>query len=232
MAPERTARMFVHEPERTAVMFVHGLPLWRDPVRGWVTYCRSAVIEAQAQPVTFAYSRWTGLAALLRPRGRAAARLAREFLEAYARIRDAYGVPAVIAHSLGSYLVARALAEHAGDVAFRGVIFFGSIARPDYDWASVIRRRQIPVRYLRNEVGLHDWPLRWARLLGSAGYPYGPAGIEGFRRRPGRPSIDHPYVGAADARGLARYCREVWLPFLGLTAACRSAPRGAAVARG
>lgn len=219
------------EPERTAVMFVHGLPLWRDPIQGWVTYCRSAVIEAQAEPVSFAYSRWTGLVALLRPRGRAAARLAREFREAYARIREAHGVPAVIAHSLGSHLVTRALAEHAGDIAFRGVIFFGSIVPPDYDWASVIRRRQIPARYLRNEVGLHDWPLRWARLLGSAGYPYGPSGLEGFRRRPGRPSIDYPYVGAPGARGLARYCRDVWLPFLGLPAACRAAPRRAVAAK-
>jgi hypothetical protein len=207
------------ESARTAVMFVHGVPLWRDPVRGWIGYCRSGVLAAGAQPVYFAYSRWTGLAALLRPRGRTATRLAREFLDAYARVRDRYGAPVVIAHSLGSYLVSRALAEHHREVAFRGAIFFGSIVRPDYDWASIIRRRQVPVRYLRNEVGLHDWPLRWADLLGSVGYPYGPAGMEGFRRRPGRPSIDRPYAGTADARGLARYCQDVWLPFLGLGAA-------------
>jgi hypothetical protein len=219
------------EPERTAVMFVHGVPLWRDPVRGWITYCGSAVIEAGAQPVHFAYSRWTGLAALLRPRGRVAARLAREFLGAYARVRSRHGVPVVIAHSLGSYLVSRALAEHDRAMVFRGAIFFGSIVRPDYDWTSVIRRHQIPARYLRNEVGLHDWPLRWARLLGSAGYPYGPAGIDGFRRRPGRPAIDHPYAGTADARGLARYCRDVWLPFLGLGATSPSTSREAALAR-
>ena len=205
------------EPARPALMFVHGLPLWRGPTTGWVTYCRSAVLEAHAEPVSFAYSRWSGLAALLWPQGKNAARLAREFLAAYARCRDAHGVPAVIAHSLGSYLVTQALTDHPEEVAFRGVILFGSIVRPDYDWASAIRRGQVPARYLRNEVGLHDWPLRWARLLGGAGYPYGRAGLEGFRRRPARPSINHPYTGTADARGLARYCREVWLPFLGLT---------------
>ncbi len=205
--------------EQPAVLLVHGLPLWRDPVRGWITSCGAAVLEAQAKPVSFTYSRWTGLVALLRPHGTTATRVTREFLETYARVRDAHGVPAVIAHSLGSYLVTRALAEHEGEVAFRGVIFFGSIVRPEYDWGRVVRRGQVPGRYLRNEVGLHDWPVRWARLLGSAGYPYGSAGIEGFRCRPRRTAINHPYVGAADPEGLGRYCREVWLPFLGLTAA-------------
>jgi hypothetical protein len=204
------------ERERPAVLFVHGLPLWRNPLKGWIGYCRSAVIAAGAEPASFAYSRWTGLAALLWPKGRAAARLSSDFLGTYTRLREARGAPAVIAHSLGSYLVARALSEHPGEVAFRGIVFFGSVASPDYDWATVIRRGQVPARHLRNEVGLHDWPLRWARLLGNAGYPYGSAGLEGFRRRPGRPAIDHPYAGAPGARGLARYCRDVWLPFLEL----------------
>jgi hypothetical protein len=212
------------ERARPAVLFVHGLPLWRSPLKGWVTYCRSAVIAAGAEPVSFAYSRWAGLAALLWPQGRAAARLSRDFLDAYARLRDARGTPAVIAHSLGSYLVARALIDHPAEVAFRGLVFFGSVVSPDYDWAIVIRRGQVPARYVRNEVGLHDWPLRWARLLGSAGYPYGPAGLEGFRRGSGRPSLDHPYAGAVGARGLARYCRDVWLPFLELQAPLSAGP--------
>lgn len=213
--------------QQPAVMFVHGLPLLRDPTRGWITDCQSAVVEAQAEPVCFAYSRWTGLAALLRPHGKAAARLTREFLAAYARIREAHGVPMVIAHSLGSYLVVRALSEDAEAVSFRGVVFFGSIVRPDFDWGAIIRRRQVPASRLRNEVGLHDWPLRWAGLLARAGYPYGPAGLEGFRRLKGGPGIDHPYAGEAGGRGLARYCRDVWLPFLGLSPARDSAPRGA-----
>ena len=197
-------------------MFVHGLPMWRNPLKGWVTYCWSAVIGARAEPVSFAYSRLTGLATMLWPHGKTAARLAGEFLGAYSRLREARGAPAIIAHSLGSYLVAQALSENPDEVAFRGVIFFGSIVPPDYDWMGVVRRGQVPARHLRNEVGLHDWPLRWAGLLGRAGYPYGRAGLEGFGRGPARPSIDHPYAGAASARGLARYCREVWLPFLGL----------------
>ena len=218
------------EFERPAVMFVHGLPLVRDPLKNWVTYCRSAVIEAQAAPVCFGYSRWTGWAALLRPGGKAAARLAREFLLAYEQIRDAHGIPVVVAHSLGSYLVARALAEHPHAVAFRGVILLGSIVRPDYDWASVIRRGQVPARHLRNEVGLHDWALRSVGLLRRAGYPYGPAGLHGFEHRAGRLLINYPYVGAAGARGLARYCRDVWIPFLELAPAQSSARRPAAVA--
>jgi len=204
-------------PRRPALMFVHGLPLWRGPTTDWATYCRSAVIAARAEPVFFGYSGWSGLAALLRPHGRAASRLAREFLTAYEQCRAAYGIPAVIAHSLGSYLVAQALSDHPREVAFRGIVLFGSLVHPDYDWAGAIARGQVPARHLRNEVGLHDWPLRWAQLLGRAGYPYGPAGLEGFTLVPGRRSINRPYVGAADARGLARYCRDVWLPFLGFT---------------
>jgi hypothetical protein len=80
------------EFERPAVMFVHGLPLVRDPLKNWVTYCRSAVIEARAAPVCFGYSRWTGWAALLRPGGKVAARLAREFLRAHSGgARDSSG---------------------------------------------------------------------------------------------------------------------------------------------
>jgi hypothetical protein len=215
------------EFERPAVMFVHGLPLVRDPLKNWVTYCRSAVIEARAAPVCFGYSRWTGWAALLRPGGKVAARLAREFLLAYAHIREAHGIPVVIAHSMASYLVARALAEQPNTVAFRGVILLGSIVRPDYDWASVIRRGQVPARFLRNEVGLHDWAMRWVGLLRRAGYPYGPAGIDGFQHRAERLLINYPYGGASGARGLARYCRDVWIPFLELAPARSSARRPA-----
>jgi pimeloyl-ACP methyl ester carboxylesterase len=216
------------EFERPAVMFVHGLPLVRDPLKNWVTYCRSAVIEARAAPVCFGYSRWTGWVALLRPGGKAAARLAREFLLAYEHLRAVHGIPVVVAHSLGSYLVAQALAEHPDTVAFRGAILLGSIVRPDYDWASVIRRGQVPARFVRNEVGLHDWALRWVGLLRRAGYPYGPAGLDGFEHRAGRLRINYPYVGAAGARGLARYCRDVWIPFLKLAPAQSFARRPAA----
>ena len=87
----------------------------------------------------------------------------------------------IIAHSFGTYLVARALRENPDIEVFR-LIFCGSVVPQDFRWSSV--RSQIgragdrdKSRYIVNDCGNADiWP-----VLGmAAGWRYGNAGTDGF----------------------------------------------------
>lgn len=102
----------------------------------------------------------------------------RWFVEQYELVRAATGVdrPSVIAHSFGTYIVAAAL-EHNPEIKFDKIIFCGSIVREDFDWPTVIGRRQ--VNYVENDFGRLDvWP-RWAKMLIEG---TGNAGTLGFNR--------------------------------------------------
>jgi hypothetical protein len=83
----------------------------------------------------------------------------------------------VVAHSLGSYLVAGAL-ELDPSLSLETVLFSGSIVRENYPWASLLSSRR--VGYLANYVaGSDPWPRVAATLIGDAGA----SGVRGFTDR-------------------------------------------------
>jgi pimeloyl-ACP methyl ester carboxylesterase len=100
-------------------------------------------------------------------------------LAEYTALRDKWGKdvrPHVIAHSFGTYLVARAL-ELYPEIQFDQVILCGGIVRPDFPWTTVMGLRKQAGRVL-NHYGRRDL---WARLVGWAVEDAGPSGWSGFR---------------------------------------------------
>ena len=129
-------------PPCTAVILVPGLWLWRDPWLQWAAGCAGAIRAAGSQPVWFGYSRRVAWTAFLRPTGGTAAELVRRFLTLYDRVRARHGPPSVIAHSFGTYLVARALSDFEG-ARLRALILFGSIVSETFDWGTLVARGQV-----------------------------------------------------------------------------------------
>jgi pimeloyl-ACP methyl ester carboxylesterase len=82
--------------------------------------------------------------------------------------------PSVIAHSLGAYLVGRAMMKYP-DVRFDKVLFFGSILPRDFEWQVLIERNQFWMA--RNDYGMKDG---WATLASLAGRDMGASGSKGF----------------------------------------------------
>lgn len=89
--------------------------------------------------------------------------------------RDYPDVPiSIVAHSLGSYLVARLISEKYGFI-FETVLFSGSIVRADYDWVDVLETNR--VNYVANYIAQRDiWP-KLASLIPGMGR----AGVDGFQ---------------------------------------------------
>jgi len=123
-------------------------------------------------------------------------------------VRETGLVPSVIAHSFGTYIVAKAIEKYT-EVRFDRVIFSGSIVRRDFDWDSVVRNGQ--VRAVLNEYGGKDM---WVKLAEWFIADVGASGAFGFecsvpcvyqRLRPSFRHSDYFYP--------LNYT-ENWLPFL------------------
>jgi L,D-transpeptidase-like protein len=99
------------------------------------------------------------------------------FIEEYQKItaRSPGLVPSVVAHSLGTYIVARAITESAGQVKFDKIIFCGSIVPETFPWSRIIKAG------LASEV-LNDCAYLdlWAGTVGLALPDAGPSGRKGF----------------------------------------------------
>src|SRR5262249_24374025 len=132
------------------------------------------------------------------------------FRDAYTEIVDRHGPrPSVIAHSFGSYLVARAL-ELFPEIAFDQVIVCGSIVRPDYPWSRMIEAGR--VSRVVNEYGHKDM---WARVVGWVVEDAGPSGHEGFSDTAGGRVVQrlHPEFRHSDYFYPLNY-RYTWVPVL------------------
>lgn len=80
----------------------------------------------------------------------------------------------VIAHSFGTYILARILAQD-GNLEMKRVIFCGSVVPRRFNWTKV--KRQITARPLLNECGSRDaYPVLAHRTT----FGYGPTGTFGF----------------------------------------------------
>ncbi len=100
------------------------------------------------------------------------ARIARARDEAAKVVRDPR--PDVIAHSFGTLLLGHALHENP-EVHVGRIITLGCILRPDFDWATLVRRGQVEA--VLNHFGTEDsWAARAHATIPDAG----PAGRRGF----------------------------------------------------
>jgi serine/threonine-protein kinase len=103
----------------------------------------------------------------------------RWLLDEYSNWRRIVGCnrPSIIAHSLGTYLVASALEKYA-QVKFDRIILCGAIVRTNFPWKLLIERGQ--VRSVLNQHGGNDF---WANVVQWFVNDAGPSGVRGFDER-------------------------------------------------
>lgn len=116
--------------------------------------------------------------------------------------------PSVIAHSFGTYLVAKLLEKYP-EIRFDKIILCGSIVHTEFDWPRVLSCGQ--VNLVRNDYGRLDiWPQLADRIVSDAGW----SGTTGFTK-------DHPRLLSKEFRHHEhsdyfhrRHFEEYWLPTL------------------
>ncbi len=100
------------------------------------------------------------------------------FLDLYTReLERTNGPISIVAHSFGSYLVAKVLEDYP-EVRFERVIFCGSIVSVEFDWETIINRGQ--VGEVLNQYARRD---SWVRVAQWVVDDAGPAGYKGFTAR-------------------------------------------------
>ncbi len=111
----------------------------------------------------------------------------------------------VIAHSFGSYIVARLIASEF-DTRWHRIIFCGSVNEADFPIEQFLNRFEGPII---NEIGTLDF---FPALAESVTWGYGSVGSFGFNN----PAIEerwHKGVGHSDFLNSA-FCEKFWVPFL------------------
>ena len=118
--------------------------------------------------------------------------------------------PSVVAHSFGSYIVAKAMLKY-DDIFFEKIILCGSIINPKYPWTDVIIKRRQCVAVL-NEAGKRDF---WARISEWVISDAGLSGVHGFEDDAGGAvkQIVHDQHRHSDYFYSQNYERR-WVPFL------------------
>jgi hypothetical protein len=160
-------------------------------------------------PVPLDYGNFSTIKFLMPP---ARSRKLAWFVGQYEAVRNALtggGVerPSIIAHSFGSYIVAKALEKYHW-IKFDKVLFCGSIVRPNYPWAEIFKRHQ--VNCVRNEYGSLDF---WAGVVGYGVFDAGPSGKRGFIGND--PDVDnHHFPYSHSEYFLPGHYRQNWIPYL------------------
>jgi len=111
----------------------------------------------------------------------------------------------VIAHSFGSYIVARIL-ETEFDRHWDRIIFCGSVVREDFPLEQYLARFQPPIL---NEIGTRDV---WPAIAAAVTWGYGSVGSHGFQS----PAVSerwHSEFAHSDFLTPA-FCTKFWVPFL------------------
>lgn len=111
----------------------------------------------------------------------------------------------VIAHSFGTYIVARILSEHP-EIHWHKIIFCGSVVREDYPIYQYLDRFDPPIL---NEIGTKDY---LPALAESVGWGYGSVGSTGFNRPPVETRWHKGFRHSDFLQ--AEFCRQQWIPFL------------------
>src|SRR5262245_19336227 len=125
-------------------------------------------------------------------------------------LRNPERVISVIAHSFGTYLVARSL-ERYSEITFDRIVFCGSIVRQNYSWTNVIHSTK-QVQEVLNDYGRLDV---WAGLVGWVASDTGPSGTKPFYDdAAGKVTQrEHPEFRHSDYFYVLNYQKN-WIPFL------------------
>jgi pimeloyl-ACP methyl ester carboxylesterase len=111
----------------------------------------------------------------------------------------------VIAHSFGTYVLSRIIADHP-ELQWNRIIFCGSVVREDFPLHQYLDRFDVPIL---NEIGTRDF---WPALAESVGWGYGSVGSTGFNRPP---VTSRWHKGFTHSQFLSKkFCRTQWIPFL------------------
>jgi pimeloyl-ACP methyl ester carboxylesterase len=131
------------------------------------------------------------------------------FRDEYARVAERADRPSVIAHSLGTYLVATALRKYP-EVKFDHVILCGSLVPAEYPWTTVMREDK--ARRVLNDVGKQD---SWAYVARYFIADAGDSGVRGFTDEAEGAVLQrrHPEFRHSDFFYSLNYERN-WIPFL------------------
>jgi pimeloyl-ACP methyl ester carboxylesterase len=139
-------------------------------------------------------------------------RRVRWFRDVYTRTAgENNGAPiSVVAHSFGTYLVARAM-ERFPEVTFDRLVLCGSIVRRDYPWTKVIHESKQVVEVL-NDYGRMDL---WAGIVRWFVADAGPSGTKGFTDDASGRVIqrEHAEFSHSDYFYDLNY-DKTWIPFL------------------
>lgn len=120
-------------------------------------------------------------------------------------------VPDVIAHSLGTWLLGHALLWNPSLVVGR-VVLTGSILRPDFDWAALIKNGQVEA--VLNHYGAKDF---WAGIAHYVIPDSGPSGRSGFNSNTSIMQVPANSFGHSDffsETHLPEVFKDTWQPFL------------------
>jgi hypothetical protein len=126
--------------------------------------------------------------------------------------KDGFGsTPDVIAHSLGTWLLGHALME---DETLRvgRVVLTGCILRPDFDWALILRRKQVEAVFCH--VATKDF---WAHIAHYIIPDSGPSGRRGFNDRKNISHAilkDQQHSDFFKETEMPTLFKQVWQPFL------------------
>jgi pimeloyl-ACP methyl ester carboxylesterase len=117
--------------------------------------------------------------------------------------------PSIIAHSMGTYLVARAL-EKYDELRFDRVILCGSIVNVDYPWSAIVSADR--ATRILNDYGGRDF---WAKAAEWVVNDAGPSGAKGFKDNAGGSVVKRyrPKFRHSDFFYQANY-EKTWIPFL------------------
>jgi pimeloyl-ACP methyl ester carboxylesterase len=133
------------------------------------------------------------------------------FRDEYQRVvqNDSNRRPSIIAHSFGTYIVARAL-EQFPEIKFHRIILCGSIVRRDYPWSKILDRGQ--AECVLNDYGAKDWVVAVAPCFAN---DVGPSGKVGFEDHAGGRlhQRGHEEFSHSDYFYSLNY-QQLWIPFL------------------
>ena len=129
------------------------------------------------------------------------------FLEEYTKAKARDPRPFIIAHSFGTYVVARALAKHP-EIELDRIIFCGSIVDVGFGWSTRVNQ----FNALLNDCGKKD---RWSKLSPFIVADGGPSGVVGFSDIAEGAVLNHinPQFEHSDYFYDLNY-QQRWLPFL------------------